>query len=62
MVECLDLRPDQPRPQGAFSLALEVGREKGCLRADVSYEIGDVCTQARRRDMPHENFDVDEPQ
>ena len=29
MVECLDLRPDQPRPQGAFSLALEVGREKG---------------------------------
>ena len=27
MIECLDLRPDQPRPQGA----LEVGREKGCL-------------------------------
>ena len=37
MVECLDLRPDQPRPQGAFSLALEVGLEKSCLRTDVSF-------------------------
>ena len=63
MVECLDLRPDQPRPQGAFSLALEVGLEKSCLRADVSFFlIGDVYTQARKRDMPHESFDVDEPQ